>query len=243
MQERINVQLFGYQIGFYIQEENKPNKNRDYELSSLSSTLLKCSDEDMGLWVNEVKQFIYIVTSRLILLKEDYLKAKGLEFNIVSINSFVNDCYVNAYKGIQMHIPHLVLYYLKYDSVKVIELLTLLDDLFMMLPKTDNELIMTSGGGHICGITRDILELRNEVNNFNNTLKRITDNNYFFKIENLDVSKIVNIYLRQPNDLKYTVWVGGTEVVDHYVSLEEANRIANEYKEKGYDDVQVEIKE
>lgn len=98
-------------------------------------------------------------------------------------------------------------------------------------------------GGHICGITRDILELRNEVNNFNNTLKRITDNNYFFKIENLDVSKIVNIYLRQPNDLKYTVWVGGTEVVDHYVSLEEANRIANEYKEKGYDDVQVEIKE
>lgn len=201
MQEGINVQLFGYQIGFYIQEENKPNKNRDYELSSLCSTLLKCPDEDMELWVGKVKFLIEDGIEKLNLLKEDYLKAKGLKFNLLSIDEFISVMYVNVYKYIQMHIPHLVLYYLKYDSVKVIELLTLLDDLFIMLPKSNSGVILSLNGGHIINADRDILNLRDEVNNLNTTVKRITDNNYFFKIENLDVSEIVNIYLR-PIDTK-----------------------------------------
>ena len=38
----------------------------------------------------------------------------------------------------------------------------------------------------------------------------------------------------------YTVWVGGTEVTDHYVSKEKAERIAEAYEEDDYDDVVVE---
>jgi hypothetical protein len=40
---------------------------------------------------------------------------------------------------------------------------------------------------------------------------------------------------------KYTVWVGGGEVNSHYIeSKEEADSIAEEWREKGYDDVVVE---
>lgn len=36
----------------------------------------------------------------------------------------------------------------------------------------------------------------------------------------------------------YTVWVGGTEVCDEYLnSLEDAQRLADEYRDEGYDDV------
>ena len=38
----------------------------------------------------------------------------------------------------------------------------------------------------------------------------------------------------------YTVWVGGIEVVDYYVPLEVARRIALHYINEGYDDVQIE---
>lgn len=40
-------------------------------------------------------------------------------------------------------------------------------------------------------------------------------------------------------DDNYTVWVGGQEVTDYYVSEQEANRIAQEYRAKGYDDVHI----
>lgn len=39
---------------------------------------------------------------------------------------------------------------------------------------------------------------------------------------------------------KYTVWVGGVEVNDHYLSLQEAQALASEYKDDGHDDVKVE---
>jgi hypothetical protein len=38
----------------------------------------------------------------------------------------------------------------------------------------------------------------------------------------------------------YTVWVGGAEVTDFYVSLDTATAIKNEYESKGYDDVIIE---
>lgn len=38
----------------------------------------------------------------------------------------------------------------------------------------------------------------------------------------------------------YTVWVGGVEVTDHYVRLNIAERIKEEYISDGYDDVEIE---
>lgn len=38
-------------------------------------------------------------------------------------------------------------------------------------------------------------------------------------------------------DIKYTVWVGGTEVLDHYVDREKAEQTAKEFTDDGYDDV------
>ena len=39
---------------------------------------------------------------------------------------------------------------------------------------------------------------------------------------------------------EYTVWVGGTEVNDYYLTKEEAENLAFEYKDDGYDDVIIE---
>jgi hypothetical protein len=38
----------------------------------------------------------------------------------------------------------------------------------------------------------------------------------------------------------YTVWVGGSEVNDSYLTKEEAENLALEYKADGYDDVIIE---
>lgn len=38
----------------------------------------------------------------------------------------------------------------------------------------------------------------------------------------------------------YSVWVGGGEVNPFYVTKEQAERIADNYKEQGYDDVVIE---
>ncbi len=40
---------------------------------------------------------------------------------------------------------------------------------------------------------------------------------------------------------KYTVWVGGIEITDHYFdSVAEAEQIAKNWQDKGYDDVFIE---
>jgi len=39
---------------------------------------------------------------------------------------------------------------------------------------------------------------------------------------------------------EFTVWVGGTEVNDSYLTEVEAEALANEYLDDGYDDVIVE---
>lgn len=38
----------------------------------------------------------------------------------------------------------------------------------------------------------------------------------------------------------YTVWVGGVEVNDHYLTLDRAKMLAFEYQIDGYDDVIIE---
>lgn len=39
--------------------------------------------------------------------------------------------------------------------------------------------------------------------------------------------------------MEYAVWVGGSEINSHLLSKEQALEIAQEWKEKGYDDVSV----
>lgn len=39
----------------------------------------------------------------------------------------------------------------------------------------------------------------------------------------------------------FTVWVGGVEVNDNLLSEEDANTLADEYREDGYDDVGVDF--
>ena len=38
----------------------------------------------------------------------------------------------------------------------------------------------------------------------------------------------------------FTVWVGGVEVNDYYLTLEKAEELAEEYEMDGYDDVVIE---
>lgn len=38
----------------------------------------------------------------------------------------------------------------------------------------------------------------------------------------------------------YTVWVGGVEVVDHLLTIDEAECLAGEYELDGYEDVWIE---
>ena len=40
--------------------------------------------------------------------------------------------------------------------------------------------------------------------------------------------------------MKYTVWVGGIEVNDYYLSSKEAKQLKQLYKIKGYKDVKIE---
>ena len=41
-------------------------------------------------------------------------------------------------------------------------------------------------------------------------------------------------------DKKFTVWVGGVEVNDYYLTKKEAENLAEEYRNDGYDDVVIE---
>jgi len=40
--------------------------------------------------------------------------------------------------------------------------------------------------------------------------------------------------------MKYTVWVGGGEVNDYYLTKNEAEALAEQYRNDGYDDVEIE---
>lgn len=41
------------------------------------------------------------------------------------------------------------------------------------------------------------------------------------------------------NTIKFSVWVGGIEVNDNLLTLDEAQRIAKNWLDEGYDDVQL----
>jgi|TARA_R110002167_G_scaffold77666_2_gene215489 hypothetical protein len=44
------------------------------------------------------------------------------------------------------------------------------------------------------------------------------------------------------SEMEYTVWVGGTEVNDHWLSKEEAVALYNTYKNDGHDDIQMDVR-
>lgn len=41
------------------------------------------------------------------------------------------------------------------------------------------------------------------------------------------------------SDKAYSVWVGGGEINSHYLTIKEAKTLAQLWRNKGYDDVQV----
>ena len=47
-------------------------------------------------------------------------------------------------------------------------------------------------------------------------------------------------WLEKQGEEKYSVWVGGIEVNDYYITKKESNKIAEKYKEEGYNDVVIE---
>jgi len=48
--------------------------------------------------------------------------------------------------------------------------------------------------------------------------------------------------MESKNEL-YSVWVGGTEVNNYYLSLYEAQELAKEYEQDGYQDVKIQRKD
>jgi len=46
--------------------------------------------------------------------------------------------------------------------------------------------------------------------------------------------------IKTKNEKTYTVWVGGTEVNDYYLTMEQAKNLAYEWEIDGYDDVVIE---
>jgi len=48
--------------------------------------------------------------------------------------------------------------------------------------------------------------------------------------------------MESKNEL-YSVWVGGTEVNNYYLSLYEAQKLAKEYEQDGYQDVKIQRKD
>ena len=56
------------------------------------------------------------------------------------------------------------------------------------------------------------------------------------------VKSNVKLYMRRIN-MKYTVWVGGTEVTDYYVDRDTADEILMDWLDKGYDEKDVWIDE
>lgn len=55
----------------------------------------------------------------------------------------------------------------------------------------------------------------------------------------MDIQDSIDFDARWESSDEYTVFVGGTEVIDYYTSKRHANKIANVWKQAGHDDVKV----
>lgn len=55
----------------------------------------------------------------------------------------------------------------------------------------------------------------------------------------MDIQDSIDFDARWSSCEDYTVFVGGTEVIDYYTSERHANKIASVWREAGYDDVEV----
>jgi hypothetical protein len=54
-------------------------------------------------------------------------------------------------------------------------------------------------------------------------------------IDSIDIIKAIDRRERE-----FTVWVGGVEVNEYYLTKENALNLADQFKEDGYDDVKIE---
>lgn len=66
-------------------------------------------------------------------------------------------------------------------------------------------------------------------------------NNSLLKIAKSDVKDIILSQTNLGANIRNkTVWVGGLEINDYYLTTNEAEQLANTYKSEGYDNVQIE---
>ena len=178
----------GYQLGFYIEE---PNKNRDYELTKNIKTWLSCPEEDMNLWGERVKGLVNELTNHLLNIQNDYDKLKGVELSTLNLSILFTNMYCKVHKGVKIIIPHLVMYYLQYDKKATLDLLNNLKVTYELVSDGKEGLIYSPDGRNTDFITKDVLEISMDVNNFDKTLKLIEEN---IKLESYDVSEIIKIY-------------------------------------------------
>ena len=57
------------------------------------------------------------------------------------------------------------------------------------------------------------------------------------EVEEFATNKIYDDQEEDQEEDKYTVWVGGVEVIDSYVTFNKAKEIRNKFKSEGYVDV------
>ena len=50
---------------------------------------------------------------------------------------------------------------------------------------------------------------------------------------------VIKVYFQNMSKERFSVWVGGIEVNDYYLSKEQAKNLAKAYKKDGYDDVKI----
>lgn len=184
----MKTELFGYQLGFYIEE---PNKNRDYELTKNIKTWLSCPEEDMNLWEERVKGLVHDLTRHLLNIQHDYIKLNKLELKTINFKDLFSNMYCKVHEDVKIIIPHLVLYYLKYDKKVVAELLYFLKTTYEFVGDELESMLYSPDGRNLITVKKDILELDDEKNLFAKNLKLIEEN---IKLESYDVSEIIKIY-------------------------------------------------
>lgn len=115
------------------------------------------------------------------------------------------------------------------------------------------EVTNSEGEIFLCNLEHFKLNLKGSLVDYDmNEIVRVRHywNNSLLKLGKIHVKEMIlaqkknnqnNLIMNTDNTIKNrTVWVGGIEVNDYYLTKNEAQQLANEYKAKGYDDVQIE---